>query len=488
MKDQQKPVKIEDTSTLLERWLSDLRNSPHFSGKDFSQKDGLESISKSLLHDIARTLEQHEVPSFERESLEPLLKLWHATLHTQGQKGFSTKDTAMLLFSLKTTLVNHIKESEPQKDEKESLKKLNQLLDILGLLTFEVYSVEKERVLSRHEEQIQYLQNNLISANNIIGNSPEINAVYKAIGVVLENDVTVLLEGESGTGKDLIANIIHQSSKRKNKPFITINCGAIPRELIESELFGHEKGAYTGAEGQRIGKFELAHDGTLFLDEIGELPLDLQVKLLRALQNQEIERVGGSEKVKVNTRIIAATNRNLKEMVDEGKFRLDLYYRVNVYPIHIPALRERQADIIPLATYFLNRYEKEFNVSTHGFSEDAKNFLLENHWEGNIRELENTVQRAVLLGQNSVITAQTLQMHPGKTSPALLPELTQTQPTPNRIESDEIIPLEEVEKRAIDHALRLKKGNIKKVAEELKISRTTLYSKMKKFGLEDPEK
>ena len=362
--------------------------------------------------------------------------------------------------------------------------KLEQLLDILGILTFEMYSVENEKLISRQSQQIHYLQtHNLDLEGKLIGSSVAINEVFKAIGLVLENDLTVLLEGESGTGKDLIATIIHSNSKRNKKPFIAINCGAIPRELIESELFGHEKGAFTGADTQRIGKFELAHEGTLFLDEIGELPLDLQVKLLRVLQNREIQRVGGSNVIPINVRIIAASNRSLKALVDDKLFRLDLFYRLNVFPISIPPLRDRDNDVIDLASHFIDKYSSQFNVKKPSLTEDAKQFLLNQHWEGNIRELENCIQRSVVLAQGQPISSALLNMQPGQTYQQINQAKGHLLPSPINDAPSEVLTLDEVEKKAIIHALNVKNGNIMQVAKALGVSRTTLYSKIQKYNI-----
>jgi len=305
-------------------------------------------------------------------------------------------------------------------------------------------------------------------------------AVYQAVGLVLDNDITVLLEGESGTGKDLVANLIHDHSKRKNKPLVTVNCGAIPKELVESELFGHEKGAFTGASEKRIGKFELAQEGTLFLDEISELELPLQVKLLRAIQNREIERVGGSEPIKINVRIIAATNQDLKQRVETGKFRLDLYYRLHVFPISIPPLRDRKTDIIPLASYFIEKYAVQFGIETPALTSDAKDYLLNQKWEGNVRELENVIQRSVVISQGNPITSMTLQLKPGKAEPSL-----SIAPAPQKMlpEGNQVVPLDTLEKQAIELALKLKKGNVRQTARALGISRTTFYNKAKKYHI-----
>ena len=235
------------------------------------------------------------------------------------------------------------------------------------------------------------------SIGNMIGESPGFQPVLKEIQVVAPTDSTVLIQGETGTGKELVAHAIHDLSSRSKRSFIQVNSASIPATLLESELFGHEKGAFTGAFAQRIGRFELAHHGTLFLDEIGEVPLELQPKLLRALQEQEFERVGGNRTIRVDVRIIAATNRNLKQMVDEGKFRSDLYYRLNVFPLTVPSLRERREDIPLLIRFFTQRYARKLNRNIEAIPSTALEALTSYDWPGNIRELQNLVERSVIL-------------------------------------------------------------------------------------------
>jgi Nif-specific regulatory protein len=239
--------------------------------------------------------------------------------------------------------------------------------------------------------------------HNMIGNSNSMHLVYEHIIQVAHSTATVLLRGESGTGKELVAHAIHYNSLRSQKPFVKINCGAIPENLIESELFGYEKGAFTGATERKIGKFEIADGGTIFLDEIGELPLPLQVKLLRVLQDKEFERVGGTKTINVNVRLIAATNSNLEEAIDQNRFREDLYYRLNVFPIYIPPLRDRKTDILLLAEHFLAKYAKENNKHIVRLSTLAIDLLNSYHWPGNVREVQNCMERAVLVCDGDTI-------------------------------------------------------------------------------------
>ncbi len=286
-------------------------------------------------------------------------------------------------------------------------------------------------------------------------------------------DTSVLVLGESGTGKERIADCIHELSPRKNKPLVKINCATLPATLIESELFGHEKGSFTNAHEKRIGKFEQADGGTIFLDEIGEMPLDLQVKMLRVLQEKEIERIGGRAPIKIDVRIVAATNRNLEKEVAEGKFRLDLYYRLNVFPIIIPPLRERKEDIPMLTTHFINLYSKKAGKKIAGISEKAARNLAAYNWPGNIRELEHLIERNVLLAKGNII------------DDISLPAFHRTDAT---VRSEETMTksISDNEREYILSVLKKTKGKIygaDGAAELLNIPPTTLSSKMKKLGI-----
>ncbi|MDC7234904.1 MAG: nif-specific transcriptional activator NifA, partial [Spirochaetales bacterium] len=263
---------------------------------------------------------------------------------------------------------------------------------------------EKEKLV----EENTRLQNELkdrFQPDNMIGSSPAMQEVFDLIAQVSKSEATVLIRGESGTGKELVAHAIHYNSLRAEKPFIKVNCAALPESVIESELFGHEKGAFTGALATRKGRFEMADGGTIFLDEIGELSAMTQVKLLRVLQEREIERVGGSETIKVNVRVIAATNRNLEEEIAAGSFREDLYYRLNVFPVHIPPLRERKTDIMLLADFFTEKYSRKNRKTVKRISSSAIDLIMSYHWPGNVRELENCIERASLLSTDQVIHA-----------------------------------------------------------------------------------
>ena len=329
----------------------------------------------------------------------------------------------------------------------------------------------------------QQLKKNLESKyrfENLIGNSEGIKKVCSLIEKVAETDSTILILGESGTGKELVARTIHYNSHRKNRPLIPINCGAIPENLLESELFGHEKGAFTGASSTRIGRFELADSGSIFLDEIGEMSPALQVKLLRILQQREFERVGGTKTIKVDVRIIAATNIDLEKAVQIGKFREDLYYRINVIPIVIPPLRERIEDILLLAEYFLEYFNRTKKKSIKGFSQEAMNLLINYRWPGNIRELENLIERLVILKGDGIVYPEDL---PDKVRIIRFEEGIIPLTIPDGgINLKDVV--EEFENNLIAQALQKAQGVKNRAAQLLSLNRTTLVEKLKKKKLD----
>jgi two-component system NtrC family response regulator len=301
----------------------------------------------------------------------------------------------------------------------------------------------------------------------MIGASPAIRAVFESIRKVATTEAPVLLLGESGTGKEMAARAIHDSSARKDGPFIAINCSAIPETLLESELFGHEKGSFTGAHAQRKGRFEMASGGTLFLDEIGEIPLPIQVKLLRFLQEQCIERVGGRQSIQIDTRIVTATNSDLKKGMTDGTFREDLYYRLAVVQVVLPPLRERQGDIRLLAQFFLQRFGAQASKTGLAFDQEALRTLDRHSWPGNVRQLENCVHRAVIMCEGKRLTVQDLELAPA--GPGTPPNLKDAR--------------ENLERDMIQNALRKHSGKIAPAAAELGVSRPTLYDLMDKLGI-----
>lgn len=332
---------------------------------------------------------------------------------------------------------------------------------------------------------------------NIIGNSSAMRDVYKTIGKVAGSDVTVLIQGESGTGKELIARAIHFNSTRLGKPFVAINCAAIPKDLLESELFGSERGAFTGATERKIGKFEQANHGTIFLDEIGDMPLDLQAKILRVLQEQEITRIGGSQNISVDVRVVAATNQELQERVRNREFREDLYYRLNVVPINLAPLRERNEDIPALVEYFLERTCAELEILTKQCAPEALELLCSYTWPGNVRELENTIKRAVILSGDPLLTTsdfsgltnrqETIHAVPQEQSLESLVEM-KLRSSMNGIEKldkgdiyDRV--LEQIERPLIRITLEKTRGNQVRAADILGINRNTLRKKIGELGI-----
>ena len=362
-------------------------------------------------------------------------------------------------------------------DQKYSLKKAEKLLSVVAtmvarhVINLETIRLEKQTLRDENKRLLNELENKY-RITNIVGNSNKMREVFQMVSQVCKSNATVLVRGESGTGKELVANSVHYNSNRAQAPFVKVNCAAIPVNLIESELFGHEKGAFTGAIKQKLGKFELANKGTLFLDEIGSIGLDVQVNLLRVLQEKEFERVGGQKTIKTDVRIIAATNKNLEQAVEEGTFRGDLYYRLNVFPIYLPPLRERKTDILLLADHFLERYAKENSKDIRRFSTPAIDMLMAYHWPGNVRELENCIERAVLLCEEGVIHSYHL------------PPTLQTGP-----ESDTLpaLSLEEavanLEREMIIDALKNTRGNITQAAELLKTTVRKFAYKAQKYGV-----
>jgi Nif-specific regulatory protein len=333
------------------------------------------------------------------------------------------------------------------------------------------------------EQRVASLQDALderYGFDQIIGSASSLKEMLALAAKVAPTDTTVLLTGESGTGKELVARAVHYASARTDGPFVTVNCAALPETLLESELFGHERGAFTGADRQKPGRFELASGGTLFLDEVGELPLTVQVKLLRVLQNGEFERVGGTATLYADVRLIAATNRDLERAVEVGTFREDLYYRLNVFRIHLPPLRERGEDVLMLAEHFVRGLAGCMGKGEVGLSRDAREVLLAHPWPGNIRELQNAVERALIMSDGGLITAAQLGVPSRMERTAATRQPREAPSSP--ITSD--FPLPEVEKRLVLDALSKAKGNKSKAANLLGITRSQLYTRMKRFGID----
>jgi Nif-specific regulatory protein len=330
---------------------------------------------------------------------------------------------------------------------------------------------EKEQ-LSEDNLRLRKELSKKYSFSNIIGNSRKMQEVFYLITQVAKSTANVLLLGESGTGKELVANAIHYNSLRAGKPLIKVNCAALPANLVEAELFGYEKGAFTGASRQKEGKFELANGGTIFLDEIGALALESQGKLLRVLQERELERLGATKTIKVNVRLIAATNKDLAAEVEGGSFREDLFYRLNVYPIYLPPLREREADVLMLADYFLEKYATEYKKDIKRISTPAIDALVQYHWPGNVRELENCMERSVLLCDDQVI-------HSYHLPPTLATaEQTGTQQSQTLLDA-----VERYERELLIDALKTSRGNMRRAAKSLKTTERIFGYKVRKYDI-----
>ena len=355
---------------------------------------------------------------------------------------------------------------------------------------FDLMKLQKENTVLKKQIKEKY------NFKKLIGNSRQMQDLHRFIGKITDTDATVLITGESGTGKELVAKTIHFNSSRMGEPFVPLNCGAIPRDLIESELFGHEKGAFTGAINSRVGRFELANGGTIFLDEIGELPFPLQVKLLRVIQEREFERVGGTRTIKVDVRILAATNRDLEKAVAEHTFREDLFYRLNVIPVHIPPLRERDDDVLLLVSHFIEEFCRRKRKPLVKVSREAGDILRNYGWPGNVREVMNVVERMIILNESGEIGVEDLpqrimesrgngaKLHPvsAVAPPADVPVPAQW--TEAGVDLNGI--LEEMEKKLIVQALSKSGGVKNKAATLLGLNRTTFLEKVKKMGVAAP--
>ncbi|OGC02099.1 MAG: hypothetical protein A3G35_09880 [candidate division NC10 bacterium RIFCSPLOWO2_12_FULL_66_18] len=432
-----------------------------------------------------------------RESFEAVLaKDYDLVFATQGPEALrilSTRDINLVLLDIRMPgmdgieVLRRIKELNEQADVivVTAVKSLKTAVEAIKLGAFdyitkpfdihEILALIK-RVVEKQElvKEVMYLRSEVARDHrfeDLVGRNVRMQEIYTLIARIADNNATVILSGESGTGKELLARAIHQQSNRGQRPFVAVNCAAIPAELLESELFGHEKGAFTGAIATKVGKFELATGGSLFLDEVGSMRLDLQAKILRALQEREVERVGGTRTIKIDVRVIAATNRDLKRAVEEGTFREDLYYRLNVVPITLPDLKDRQEDIPLLANHFMQKFTQESNPAIREISKEAMGILMSYPWPGNVRELENVIERAVTLGRGPAILPADLPPHlaggAGPVGRALVQEAT----------------LEDLERDYIAAVLQRTKWHQIRTAAILGIDRRTLYRKIRRYGI-----
>ncbi|HVI23049.1 MAG TPA: sigma-54 dependent transcriptional regulator, partial [Myxococcales bacterium] len=352
---------------------------------------------------------------------------------------------------------------------------LTKPVSIEALLVFLAKAVEKRR-LERDARTLRERVHERFRLNGMVGESPELQAVFELVKKAAPTKATVLILGESGTGKELIAQALHELSPRRDKPFVKVSCAALSETLLESELFGHERGSFTGAVGRKEGRFELADGGTLFLDEIGEISPTVQVKLLRALQTREFERVGGTQTIKVDVRVVAATNRDLGGQAKSGHFREDLFYRLNVVAVTLPPLRNRKGDIPALAAHFIDKYAKNYGKTIEGLAPGTLNALLSHDWPGNVRELENAIERAVVLCKSEQLTADDL--------PATL-----RGPRPSKRDVAGLIPgatMDEIEREAILRTLEIVDGSTSRAAEVLGISVRKIQYRLKEYAGGEP--
>jgi DNA-binding NtrC family response regulator len=451
------------------------------------------------------------------EDKESMVEMLKETLETEGYRVISAKDGAEGIRNIKEERVDLVLTDLklPKKDGLDVLKaskEENHLIPVIvmtaygsieiavtamknGAFDFITKPFDTDHLLmliKRALETQRVLTENILIKEEfiskfgfprIIGKSEKVLNVAQMVQKVASTKTTVLLLGESGTGKELFARALHNLSNRQQYPFVPINCAAIPRDLLESELFGHERGSFTGADIKKFGKFELADKGTIFLDEVGDMDLIMQSKLLRAIEEGEIERIGAAKTIKVDVRIVAASNKDLEKAVEDKKFREDLYYRLNVFPIKIPPLRERKEDIPLLVEYFLNKYCQEIKTPVKSISKEALDMLMSYYWKGNIRELENAIERAVILCDGNLINPEHFVWNKqsvyetGRGSP-------QTLQTEGTLETVAKEALRIAETKRIISALRETKGNKSKAAEILRVSYKTLLTKIKEYGID----
>jgi Nif-specific regulatory protein len=455
--------------------LNPMRNEIHIEVAHGLTRNAMERVKYKLGEGITgRVIETGEAVSIPKISEEPLF-----LDRTGSRKKRKDGDQSFICVPVKKgkQVIGALSVDRPF-DASYSLQSGEKLLSVIAtmiashVVKLETIQMDKER-LREENRRLQNVLKDKYRIGNIIGNSNKMREVFQMISQVSKSNATVLIRGESGTGKELVANSIHYNSLREKNPFVKVNCAALPATLIESELFGHEKGAFTGAIKQKIGKFELAHKGTIFLDEIGSIGLEVQANLLRILQEKEFERVGGHRTLKTDVRIIAATNKNLERAVEEETFRGDLYYRLNVFPIYMPPLRARKTDILLLADYFLEKYALENHKDIKRFSTPAIDMLMEYHWPGNVRELENCIERAVLLCEEGVVHSYHL--------PPTLQTGKESDTVPSLSLEDAVASLE---KEMIIDALKNTAGNVTMATKILQTTVRKFAYKAQKYGVD----
>ena len=448
----------ESTFPVIEKAFPiNLNNINFYSGESLEQQAEVKELENKIINcQIIFRLNQNYSELFNKDSLTQIMK--------------NRKNQPLLMVNLDSTI--------------SSESALNRIYNLYNYDISDFNNIvskvnNSKNYLELIEQELKdffswFYSQNCFRFGNIISKSREMESILEMIARISQTDITVLIQGESGTGKEIIAQAIHENSPRKDKPFIIVNCGALTETLLESELFGHKKGAFTGAIAHKTGLFEEAHQGSIFLDEIGDTSQALQVKLLRVLQEGEIKRVGSSENIKIDVRLIAASNQNLNELVQQNRFRQDLFYRINVVNLEIPPLQNRKADIYPLAEYFVGKYSDKMKKRINGFTDRAKNMLQMYNWPGNVRELENAIERAVALAIGNIIHTNDL---PDNIRDGELIGVVKDK-------SQKKLTLKEIEEEVIQANLIANDWNYDKVAEILDIGRTTLWRKMKEYGIE----
>jgi Nif-specific regulatory protein len=455
--------------------LHPLRNEIHIEVAHGLSRSAVERVKYKLGEGITgRVIETGKAITIPKISDEPLF-----LNRTASRKAVKDEELSFICVPIKkgNQIIGSLSVDKPY-NQSYDLSDGEKLLSVIAtmvarhVINLETIRLEKKR-LSEENIRLKNELENKYHITNIIGNSNKMREVFQMVSQVSKSTATVLIRGESGTGKELVANSIHYNSLRAKNRFVKVNCAALPSNLIESELFGHEKGSFTGAISQNIGKFEMANKGSIFLDEIGSVGLNVQIKLLRVLQEKEFERVGGHQTIKTDVRIIAATNKNLEQAVKDESFRGDLYYRLNVFPIYLPPLRERKTDILLLADHFLEKYAAENHKDIRRFSTPAIDMLMQYHWPGNVRELENCIERAVLLCEEGVVHSYHL--------PPTLQTGVETGTLPSLSLDDAV---ENLEKEMIIDALKNTQGNTTLAAGILKTTVRKFAYKAQKYGVD----
>ncbi len=454
---------LRSTVTLFNRQSEKIQIEAAHGLTTIEKERGKYQLGEGIIGKVIETGEAVLVPNIT-DSPDFLDRTRTKQKHTRGKLAFIC--VPIKIENLTIGALSGDRQSSDPKELDEDLK----LLTIIGSM---IAGAVKIRRKVQEEQEKQTLLTQDFKPAHIIGNSDTMIEVYNLIKQVASSDATVLIRGESGTGKELVAQAIHRNSLRTNKPFIKVNCAALPESIIESELFGHEKGAFTSAVAKRIGRFEMAHNGTIFLDEIGDLSPATQVKLLRVLQEKEFERVGGSESIQINVRIIAATNRPLEKLMEKNLFREDLYYRLNVFPIHLPLLKDRRSDIMLLADHFTEKYGKISGKPIRRISTPAIELFMSYHWPGNIRELENCIERAVLLSTDGVIHGHHLP-----------PSLQSAESTDTQLHETLKTAIEKLERELILDSLKSSKGNKAKAARQLGLTERKMGLRVDKYKID----